>query len=217
MEIRTSSPPSAPRRRDAQRNHDKIVAAARELFPKRGLDISLDDIARHAGLGVATAYRHFPQKEQLIDAVFADAMGRAVALAVEASARERAWDGLVLWMTGVAEMQATDLGLRALMKSRSRGGQRAEEAHERIGSALSELVRRARQQGDLRRDLDISDLPIFNHMLGAAIELTAELEPEAWRRYLGIVLDGMRAERNAPSRLGAAPLGLEQVKRAMTR
>jgi AcrR family transcriptional regulator len=217
MEAPAESSPLTPKlRRDAQRTHDRIVAAARELFPQRGLDISLDDIARHAGVGVATAYRHFPQKEQLIDAVFADAMARTVELAVVAGEHDSAWDGLVFWMMSIAEMQASDLGLRALMKSRSRGGERAQQAHEQLARALSDLLARAREQGDLRGDIEISDVGIFNYMLGAAIDLTDRVEPDAWRRYLGIVLDGMRSARGAPSELEAPALTLEQIKRAMS-
>ncbi len=199
-------------RRDAQRNHDKIVEAARELFPRRGIDISLDDIARHAGVGVATAYRHFPDKDELIDAVFAGAMAATVELAAEAAARERAWDGLVLWFTRVAEMQAGDAGLRALMKSRARGGARAREAHDRIAESLTALIRRARSQGDLRRDFELSDVAVLNYMLGTVIELTGRAEPGIWRRYLGLLLDGLRSSRERPAKLQAAALTRGQIE-----
>jgi len=202
-------------RKDAQRNHEKIVAAARELFTQRGIDVSLDDIARRAGVGVATAYRHFPEKEQLIDAVLSQSMARTVELTREAAAQERAWDGLVLWLTRITEMQAGDAGLRALMKSRSRGGEHAQQAHEKIADALTKLVRRARAEGDLRKDFELSDIGVVNFMLGAAIDVTEAEDPGNWRRYLGLVLDGMRSSRSAPSKLGARALSREQIERAM--
>jgi AcrR family transcriptional regulator len=202
-------------RRDAQRNHEKIVAAARELFTQRGIDVSLDDIARHAGVGVATAYRHFPEKEQLIDAVVSQAMERTVDLTRDAAAQERAWDGLVLWLTRITEMQAGDAGLRAVMKSHSRGGERAQEAHDKIADALTKLVRRARAEGDLRKDFELSDIGVVNFMLGAAIDVTDPEEPGNWRRYLDLVLDGMRSTRSEPSKLGARALSREQFDRAM--
>jgi len=202
-------------RKDAQRNHEKIVAAARQLFTQRGIDVSLDDIARRAGVGVATAYRHFPEKEQLIDAVLSQAMARTVELTREAASQERAWDGLVLWLTRITEMQAEDAGLRALMKSRSRGGERAQEAHDKIADALTKLVRRARAEGDLRRDFELSDIGVLNFMLGAAIDVTDAEDSGNWRRYLDLVLDGMRSSREAPSKLGARALSREQIERAM--
>jgi AcrR family transcriptional regulator len=203
-------------RRDAQRNHDKIVAAARELFTKRGIDISLDDIARHAGVGVATAYRHFPDKDQLVDAVFADAMARTVALAEDAAARERAWDGLVTWLENVGEMQAADTGLRTLMKSHSRGGAHAQRAHDQIAQKLTELLERAIAEGDLRADLELSDLGACIYMLSAAIDLTDPVVPGTWRRYLDLLLDGMRSSRSGPCAPQARALSREEMERAMT-
>jgi AcrR family transcriptional regulator len=202
-------------RRDAQRNHDKIVEAARELFPKRGIDISLDDIARHAGVGVATAYRHFPEKDKLIDAVFADTMARIVEAAEGAAAEARAWDGLVIWLTSIAELQASDAGVRALMTYRSRGGERAREAHERISAAISTLVRRARTEGDLRQDFDLSDMAVLNYMLRASIEVTEDVRPGNWRRYLELLLDGLRSSREQPSKLPTRALSRQEIERAL--
>ena len=215
LEFMESATASIKLRRDAQRNRDKIVAAARELFTERGIDISLDDIARHAGVGVATAYRHFPEKEQLIDAVFADQLARTVALAEKAVAKKRAWDGLVLWLTGVTEMQAADAGLRTLMKSRSRGGAHARQAHQQLAQMLDDLLRRARAEGDLRRDFALSDIGVCNYMLAEAIDLTDPVAPGTWRRYLGLLLDGMRVSRKGPSRPGAPALPRELIERAL--
>lgn len=203
-------------RRDAQRNHDKIVEAARELFPQRGIDISLDDIARHAGVGVATAYRHFPEKDQLVDAVFADTMARMVELAEKAAAQERAWDGFVDWMAQVTELQARDAGVRALMRYRSRGGERAQAAHERISEALVSLVERARSEGDLRRDFEISDLAVLYYMLGAAIDVTEETRPGTWRRYLSLLLDGLRSSGEQRSKFPVPALTRDEIERALT-
>ena len=208
--------PSSPKlRRDAQRNRDKIVEAARRLFSQRGLGVSLDDIAREAGVGVATAYRHFPAKDPLIDAVVADLLTRFVALGEEALAMERAWDGLVHWLTTATEMQAVNAGLSAVMKSHLRGGESTQRAHEQIGEQVGELVRRAHAQGDLRRDFELSDIPALNHMLGAAVDLSEQVAPGTWRRHLGLLLDGMRRSRERPSKLGAPPLTIEQMEQAL--
>ena len=84
-------PTTAPRplRKDAERNRERILAAARELFAEQGLTVTLDDIARHAGVGVGTVYRRFPDKEQLIDALFEDRLGEIAAVATESAEIER--------------------------------------------------------------------------------------------------------------------------------
>jgi hypothetical protein len=142
-------------------------------------------------------------------------MARTVELTEEAVAQERAWDGLVLWLTRITEMQAGDAGLRALMKSRSRGGEHAQQAHEQIADGLAKLLRRARAEGDLRKDFELSDIGVVNFMLAVAVDVTEAEQSGNWRRYLALVLDGMRSSRSAPSRLGARALSREQIERAM--
>jgi AcrR family transcriptional regulator len=95
--------PTRPLRRDAERNRQRILAAAGELFAERGLSVTLDDIARHAGVGVGTVYRRFPDKNELIDALFEDRLKALCAAAEAALASDDPWDGLVLFLErGVA-------------------------------------------------------------------------------------------------------------------
>src|ERR1043166_6338645 len=86
---------SRPLRVDAARNRERILAAASEVFADRGLDVSLDDIARHAGVGVGTVYRRFPTKEALIEALFDSHLAQLEALAENAVSYADSWDGLV--------------------------------------------------------------------------------------------------------------------------
>src|SRR5215217_6312007 len=101
-----------PLRADAERNRERILAAAAELYAERGLDVSLDDIAAAAGVGVGTVYRRFPDKDALIDALFEDKIDRAVELASNALEIEDPWEGLVTFMRGMCRMQAQDRGFR---------------------------------------------------------------------------------------------------------
>jgi AcrR family transcriptional regulator len=112
------TPPATDRaglRRDAEINRQRVLAAAKELFRERGTEVTLNDIAAHAGVGVATVYRRFANKEELIDALFDDIIEQAAALAVEAAADADAWHGLISSLEKVCEIQAFDRGLRQVM------------------------------------------------------------------------------------------------------
>src|SRR5881398_821309 len=111
-----------PLRRDAERNRQRILQAAREVFAERGLGVTLDEIARWAGVGVGTVYRRFADKESLIDALFEDGIGEVVALAEDALDYEDSWAGFVHWFEGFVAMQAQDRGLKEVLLS-SRGSQ----------------------------------------------------------------------------------------------
>ena len=99
---------ATPLRRDAERNRERILDAARELFAARGLAVTLDDVARHAGVGVGTVYRRFANREALIDALFDDKLAKILETARAASAHPDQWDGFVLWITGVCELFAAE-------------------------------------------------------------------------------------------------------------
>src|SRR5580765_2828224 len=104
-----------PLRRDAERNRQRILAAAAEVFNERGLEVSLDEIARYAGVGVGTVYRRFRTKEELIEALFMDRLDMVAALGEEAFASPDPWAGLVSFMERMAEIMAGNLGLRQML------------------------------------------------------------------------------------------------------
>src|SRR5215216_5907506 len=110
-----------PLRADAERNRERILAAAAMVFAEHGLDVSLDDIAAAAGVGVGTVYRRFPDKDALIDALFEDKIDGAVQLASDALEIEDPWEGLVTFMRGMCRMQAEDRGFKDALLSRDRG------------------------------------------------------------------------------------------------
>jgi AcrR family transcriptional regulator len=200
-------------RRDAERNRQRILEAAREGFADRGLGITLDEIARLAGVGVGTVYRRFPNKELLIDALFEERIGEIVELAREAVADEDAWRGLTSFLEGSVDLLASDRGLRELVLGSTYGPERVVHARSRIKPQVDQLVARAQAQGTLRADVGASDFPLLLMMLDAVVATTRDVDPRTWRRALGIVLDGLKAPGTAP--LPGAPLEVPQLELAI--
>jgi AcrR family transcriptional regulator len=211
----TSSPPERPLRRDAERNRQRILEVAREAFAEDGLAVTLDEIARRAGLGVGTVYRRFPDKEQLIDALFEEGIGRMVAIAEEALREEDPWNGLVGFLEAATAAHAQDRGLKEVALSGAHGLERVARARELMFPLVTRLVRRAQEQGTLRPDVEPTDLPLLQLMLGSLSECTRDVEPDAWRRFLGILTDGLRTRRDGPTPLERSGLEPEQVQRTM--
>jgi AcrR family transcriptional regulator len=186
-------------RRDAERNRQRIITAAHEVFRERGLGATLDDVARHAGVGVGTVYRRFANKEELVDALFDDMVETVEALAREAAAEPDAWTGLTTSLEKVCELQAFDRGLREVMLGTGRGPQRQAQVHARIKPAVDRLLARAKEQGTLRPDVDGFDLPMIQLMVAAVTDHTGQ--PDLWRRYLRLLLDGLRTRPDATTPL----------------
>src|SRR3954454_17041113 len=106
-------------RADAERNRRRILDAAAELFAEKGLSVGLDEIARHAGVGVGTAYRRFATKDELIDALFEDRIGEIGALAESALESDDPWDGLVGFLESAVELHIANRAVKELIYSRS--------------------------------------------------------------------------------------------------
>jgi AcrR family transcriptional regulator len=211
----STSPPASerPLRRDAERNRLRILQAAREVFAGRGLDASLDQIAAHAGVGVGTVYRRFPDKDALIDALFEARIGEVAAAGQRALLASDPWEGLVGFLQRANALQARDRGLmQALL---SRGAERTECAREKIVPIATELVARAQQAGSLRADLDVFDLPLIDVMVSAIADMTREVSPELWQRALTIIIDGLATTRQTPTPLPGKPLERAQLAAAV--
>ena len=202
-------------RRDAERNRLRILAAAADAFAEGGLAVTMDEIARRAGVGVGTVYRRFPDKEQLIDALFEQRIGELVALVEEARAQPDAWAGVVRFFERVVALQAADRGLKEVVLSTAHGRERVARARARIAPAVEELVARAKAEGELRPDISSPDLGLVQFMLGALADSTREVDPDQWRRFLTLLLDGLRTRRDAPTPLAPEPLDDERLDRAM--
>ncbi len=204
-----------PLRRDAERNRQRILAAARRVFAARGLGVSMDEIAREAGVGVGTVYRRFRDKDQLIEALFHERVDEIAAIAEDGLRADDPWAGFVSFFERAIELQSADRGLKELMISSGHGQDHVARGRERIAPLVEELVARAQATGDLRPDAAASDFALAQMAIGAVIDFTVDVDPEMWRRCLALFLDGMRTRRDGPSDLPVEPLTVAQVERAM--
>jgi AcrR family transcriptional regulator len=204
-----------PLRRDAERNRQRILDAAQELFTERGLGVTLNDIAHHAEVGVGTVYRRFPDKQQLIDALFDEHIGEMVTLAEEGLADPDPWQGLVGFLERGLDLQACNRGLKELLHNTPEGSPLVEVARDRLLPLLGALVERARDAGALRADIEPQDLPLVQMMMGEIIDRTRDVDPDLWRRYLALVLSGLRAHPDPTAPLPVDAPDLSQVDRVM--
>jgi AcrR family transcriptional regulator len=193
-----------PLRKDAARNRALLVQAAHEVFAERGLEASMDDIAHRAGLGVGTAYRHFANKYELAKAIIAEVVEQVYELADRAVAAEDPWRGLVSFVEGAAELQSTDRGVH--------DAEQMDQVHERLSEPLRTLVDRAKAAGAVRPDVDVTDMGIVVLMLCSVADITADAAPDLWRRYLPMLLDGLRGTV-APA---VPPVSEDLLRKAMT-
>lgn len=204
-----------PLRRDAERNRRRILETARQVFAERGLDVSLDEIAQRADLGVGTVYRRFPTKEALVDALFEQQLEEVVAIGQEALADDDPWRGLVSFLERAGEMQSADRGLREVMLGTRYGHDRVARVRDGIHPIAAQLVDKARASGRLRADVSVTDIPLIAVMITAVADYAHDVRPEIWRRYITILIDGLVAARTGSTPLGVDPLTMDQVDEAM--
>ena len=196
-------------------NRQRVMDAAREVFARHGFGATLDEVAVSAGLGIGTVYRHFPNKSAVIDALFEESVDRVVELARAANAVEDAWEGFIGFMIDVAELQATNRGMRDLMLTAKNGCERGELMRERLRPVSRPLVARAQEQGKLRPDFREQDFPVLQIMLSTAYEFTSPAAPDAWRRYLTLMIDALCTRREAPHPLPRPALDDAEIDHAM--
>ena len=181
-----------PLRRDAALNREKILRAAREVFGQHGLRVTLDDVARHAGVGVGTVYRRFPDKETLVRALFEQDLGIRQASAERALAHPDPWEGFVDFLMEMGADLAENRGLQEVIMLGSHSSEPMETMRGGMLPFLEALIQRAQESGDLRAEITPSDVPVIVQMLSAASQFTQGKRPEVWRRYFEIILNGIR-------------------------
>ncbi len=204
-----------PLRRDAERNRQRILQAAQEMFSEHGLAVTLDDIARHAGLGVGTVYRRFNTKESLVEALFDGKMTDLANLAERALDEPEPWPALVRLLEQLCALQARDRGLRELVLGTHYGRQEVAMIRERLAPPLARLFAAAKASGHLRHDIQPQDVPVLLVMMGAAEDYSRDTRPDTWRRYLTLLLDGLAASRDTVTPLPVSPLTEKQLEQAM--
>src|SRR3984957_11995749 len=205
-----------PLRRDGERNRQRFLAAAAEVFTERGLDATLDEVARAAGVGVGTVYRRFPDKEALVSELFRDRSDALVPVAEEACAAPDPWQSLVAYLEFAAAALAGDLGLRQLMMFGTYDRDQVCYARDRMRPVLPRLVERAQASGDLRPDFTATDVKMIGFMLASVAEAAASVSPALWRRVLAVLIDGLRPSRNGISALPAPAPTAQDLADLMT-
>ncbi|GIM88614.1 TetR/AcrR family transcriptional regulator [Paractinoplanes toevensis] len=181
-----------PLRRDAEINRQRILKAAQEVFAARGVDVMLDDIAHHAGLGVGTVYRRFPTREDLVEALFDTRLEEIVGWAEDGLRHADPWTGLTEFVERATAAMAADRGLRDIAFSRAYGRRRVAEIREMLAPRVEALVTRCQEAGVVRADAAGVDLVLTQFMVAALLEYAEPIAPGLWRRYLTLLLDGLR-------------------------
>ena len=204
-----------PLRADAARNRARLLVAARAVFAERGLDATMDEVARRAGVGVGTAYRRFRNRDDLIAALFEERLDDFMGTLDEALREPDAWTALTHFFERSMGMQAEDRGFRDLLLQSAEGRERLRRFREQIRPLVGELVRRGQDAGVLRTDVDGRDVLLVSVMVGAVADFASEIDPDLWQRSLGLLLDGLAARRDGATALPVGPLGVEQAERAM--
>jgi len=182
-----------PRRADARRNREAVLVAARDQFGRFGLDCQMEDIAREAGVGVGTVYRHFQTKDELIAALVTDRFQRLANRAMQALAEDDPWQAFCDLMRFAAELQVRDRGLSQFLSSQPRLAER-EAVQSGLATAMAELMAAAQRAGGMRQDAVVEDVPTLICALGAVMAGAADsLASRNWKRFVEIMLDGLRA------------------------
>jgi AcrR family transcriptional regulator len=184
-----------PRRRDAQERRDKLLAAAQREFAAHGVDASLEKIARDAGVAIGTLYRHFPTRLDLLMAAFKPRLQEFLDGAAKALEMDDPWEGFVCYLENLFGMQAGDRGFNDFLSRRFPGSADTERIHDQMCRQIEDVLTRAQEAGEARPDITQADIVNLIWSNGRMIDATSTTAPNAWRRYLYLMLDAYRAER----------------------
>jgi AcrR family transcriptional regulator len=209
-----SSDSERPLRADAARNRDRIVEAAVADFAAHGLEVPLEDVAQHAGVGIATLYRRFPSRDDLVAACFERRVADYAQAAEDALGAPDGWSGFCAYVERICAMQAADRGLTDVL-TRTFPRAQALEEHRRRGFAhLVRLIEWAQAEGTLRPDVTTEDIVLLLMANAGVVQGAGDAAPNAWRRFAGLYLDGLRSEGASAIPPPPSP---RQVMRAMRR
>lgn len=186
-QIRSDAGARRPMRADARRNYEKLVAAAREVLTEQGGSASLEAVAERAGVGIGTLYRHFPTRQALLEAVYADEVD-AIARAAEALADRPPWDAVAEWFRQYVGFAATKHALMDAMLEAAPDSDVLASCRATLAEAGDALLGRAQSAGVVRSDVEFIDVA---RMVGQ-IAVTPNTDAAQKERMLRIVLDGLR-------------------------
>jgi AcrR family transcriptional regulator len=180
-----------PMRADARRNIERLIATAREAFATQGANAPLDDIARAAGVGSGTLYRHFPTRLALLEAVYRDSVERLCSEGDRLAATEPPADALIDWLRGFVTVVSEKRGLAAALSDEGRAQTLFGECHAMINASGAALLDRAKDAGAIRPEVPLADLLRMAKAFAAAAESSPEGSALA-ERLLALSMDGLR-------------------------
>jgi len=189
---------------DAERNRVALLDAAREVFAEQGLEAPLEEIALRAGVGIATLYRRFPTRGQLVAAALVDKIAQYAEAAEQALAIADPWAGFASFVERICELQADDRGLSDLLSMTLPTDDRIEQLRKLANQRMTRLVARAKAAGRLRQEFVVEDLLVLLVANASVVHVTRQDAPDAWRRYVALMLDAF-GQAGEPSALPAPP------------
>ena len=199
----SQSPPSE-LRADAARNRELIIAAAASVFAERGLEAATAEIAHRAGVGEATLFRRFPTKDDLIDAIIETRMAELAVLADAAASEDDPGAALERFMQDLVKQFSRDRGFFEAAGQRCMTDPRFQPLRERAQEAIGRVLKGAQDAGAVRRDLSPADISFLAGSALYAMEVSKPgLRDDLWKRYLRVILDGMKPEGASKLRPGA--------------
>ncbi|WP_229074371.1 TetR/AcrR family transcriptional regulator [Actinoplanes sp. DH11] len=181
-----------PLRRDAERNRRLLLRTAYELMAVKGLDVPYEDIARAAGTGMGTMYRRFPQRQDLLNALFSEHIDTVIGFAEQAARYDDAGAGLAWFLERQLEVEAQSRGLGELLRGRSQAAEVVQRAHERMTPLVAGLIARAVAAGQLPAGVTPADFAAAHLMVGSVMDASRAFAPHLWRRALRVALAGLR-------------------------
>ncbi|MEU4507444.1 helix-turn-helix domain-containing protein [Streptomyces sp. NPDC024089] len=195
MATSTAQTPPRPMRADARRNYDRLLGEARTAFAEHGTDASLEDIARRAGVGIGTLYRHFPNRHALMNAVFQEALTSLITRSRELAQAREPCAGLVEWLGAIITHAGEYRGLAQALMSTSRDETSAlSQCNVPLREAGAVLLVRAQKSGAVRPDVSIGDLLQLTNAIALAAEQSPD-DPELAGRLLTLTLQGLKGAR----------------------
>ncbi|MFT2706132.1 TetR/AcrR family transcriptional regulator [Clavibacter zhangzhiyongii] len=210
-------------RKDAERNRQKLIDAGRALLAERGMDTTLNEIAHHAGVGVGTAYRRFPHKQALFDAIFEQQISDLELVLHDSLANPDAWAGVVDYLERSLALQADDLGMAQVLSGRRVRPEQHDWERDRLAPLVNELIAKAQAQGVVRSDASGTDLVFIQIGLIAVAEAVRTTDSPLirsdvhalHRRYLWLMLDALRVHPHEASALPIAALTTDETHRLL--
>ncbi|WP_067824128.1 TetR/AcrR family transcriptional regulator [Nocardia inohanensis] len=210
----TTAPPPRRLRADAARNQQRIIAAARELFADRGLEVTLDDVAEQAGVGVGTVYRRFANKQELILEVFDQMiteLGRACEVALH---HPDPWQGLADLFDYACRHMAGNRGFGEVMLEMHDSMERFVCLKDRVRPGMTAVIERAKAAGAIQPEIEAGDFFAMVNMVDAVAGFARPVNPDAWQRYMTMVLNGIRGDDRPRLPLTTPALTEDEVDRA---